>query len=308
MSDLMRLTTEFEGHRLTTIKFRGRPCWIARQIGASIGYSHAGKRLPNKITGEWSDEFIAGHDYELLQGEDLAAFKALFQLGTGSVPSRTRGVVVLYEPGLHLVLAKTNKPVGRRLRRFLVDHVLPQLARDGHFDPARRVEEGQVVEGVVAAGAPLAERREERLARQAEIRAHEVDLQDRKFRVATLHRTISSLNTTGHLSQPAAASLEVSASEIALQERLDHIKPVLDHGDWVSPSAMAKLWGVSAQRVGRTISRLDLRREQPGLALSILNVAPGSGRQVVTWIYSPAAVAAIEAELVAQGHIDPDMR
>ena len=304
----MRLNTEFEGHRLTTITFRGRPCWIARQIAAAIGYGHAGKRLPNKITGEWSDEFIAGHDYELLQGEDLAAFKALFELGTGSVPSRTRGLLVLYESGLHLVLAKTNKPVGRRLRRFLVDHVLPQLVRDGRYDPTRSVEEGHADGERTAVPASLDERREARLTWQAEIRAREVDLRDRRFRVATLHRTINSLSAVGHLTGPAVASLEVSASEIALQEPLDHIKPVLQRGTWLSPTAMAQQWGVSPQRVGRTISSLGLRKEQPDIALSILNVAPGSGRQVVTWLYSPIAVASIEAELAAQGHIAADER
>ena len=42
---------------------------------------------------------------------------------------------MLFESGLHLVLAKTDQPIGRRLRRFLVDEVLPQIARTGAFQP-----------------------------------------------------------------------------------------------------------------------------------------------------------------------------
>ena len=48
--------------------------------------------------------------------------------------------------GLHLVLAKTNLPIGKRLRRFLVDEVLPQLVRTGRYAPEagqRRAPQGK---------------------------------------------------------------------------------------------------------------------------------------------------------------------
>ena len=36
-----------------------------------------------------------------------------------------------------MALAKTGKPIGMRLRRFLADNLLPQLARDGQYLPER---------------------------------------------------------------------------------------------------------------------------------------------------------------------------
>lgn len=119
---------EFEGQPLVTLSWEGRPCWVARHIGARLGYSHEGKRLPNKIIGEWADEFVSGHDYAFLTGDDLEAFKGIAAGGPAEIPASTRrGLLVLFESGLHLVLAKTNLPIGKRLRRFLVDEVLPQL-------------------------------------------------------------------------------------------------------------------------------------------------------------------------------------
>ncbi len=129
MVDVARINSEFEGRTLTTLTDRGRPCWIAREIGRFLGYSHDGRRLPAKITGRWSEHLLEDYDYAVLQGAELEAFRAALLVGdTGSQPSRShRRLVLLYEPGLHLVLARTSKPVAHRLRRFLVDEVLPHV-------------------------------------------------------------------------------------------------------------------------------------------------------------------------------------
>jgi len=45
-------------------------------------------------------------------------------------PQDTRqNAIVLTESGMHMACIKTDKPVGRALRRFLVEHVLPKLHR-----------------------------------------------------------------------------------------------------------------------------------------------------------------------------------
>ena len=305
MQEIARI--EFDQHLLTFMQCRSRPCVPARQVGAAIGMSHKGKRLPTMITHEWADEFVEGVDYDRLRGEELAMVRGVLERGTQDVPLPGRGsLMVLYESGLHLVLVKSKTDAGRRLRRLLAEEVLPQIARDGRFDPERTVDEGCIVERNGHASSSLAERREARLAWQALIREREVDLRDRRFRVSTLHRTISSLNVSGHLGATAITALEVSASEIALQRPLDQFKPTLAQGHWRSPSALASRWGVSVQRVGRTITKLGLRQEREGFAISILNVARKTNRQVTTWLYSPEAIALIAAELVAQGHIDSD--
>ena len=124
-----RLINEFEGKRLTTYCFQGGPCWIARHIGALVGYRHRGKWFVNRITGDWAADLIPGHDYDLLQGDTLAEFRDHFQHGDDTFPARARSLLVLYEPGLHLALDRTDKAVSRRLRRFVAGEVLPQLSR-----------------------------------------------------------------------------------------------------------------------------------------------------------------------------------
>jgi excisionase family DNA binding protein len=134
---LARVET-FEGNRLPTYNFRGRECWIAADVGRALGYAHEG--LVRVIRKDWADEMIEWQDFEVLTGESLQDFKA-----TGFPPdersgsrspqdhersgSRARHLLILYETGLNFVCVKTDKPLGRKLRRFLVERILPELRR-----------------------------------------------------------------------------------------------------------------------------------------------------------------------------------
>ena len=144
MHPVSPLLLRFEGKPLLTLNWEGKPCWVARHIAACIGYGQAGKRLPNKILHEWADEFLPGNDYVLLEG---AALEVLHELvAEAGLPTAGLGrgsLLLLFESGLHLVLAKTSQPIGRRLRRFLADQVLPQLARTGAYQPERAEGHGQ---------------------------------------------------------------------------------------------------------------------------------------------------------------------
>ena len=227
MDTFVTLTREFEGQPLTTLTWKGRPAWVARQIGAVLGYAGKGKRLTNKILGEWNAEFLDGLDYAFLEGDELAAFRAM-TLGTATPlsPQVRSRLLVLFESGLHLVLLKSRRPVGAKLRRFLADEVLPQLARRGAYtpahDPDERLDAGPMDAAwtpppgpsvIVTAGRSLTDRREERLLLQARTRAAYVDLLDRRFKVAALHRVVETL---GELLEPGAViALEVVAGELA---------------------------------------------------------------------------------------------
>lgn len=120
---------EFEGRTVTAVYFRDRWVWPAAQVGDTIGYED-GARLVDKIRGEWSDEFVEGKDYELLKGAPLKAFREVSP-DSGETSKFAGRLLILTESGidLALVLAKTEK--GRRLRRLLVDHILPQLRATG---------------------------------------------------------------------------------------------------------------------------------------------------------------------------------
>lgn len=129
----------FEGRPITTIIYKGRPCWIARDVGQWLGYSSPG-RFAQKMSGEWSDEFIPHEDYEVLRGSELKDFKAFLANTTETVVLATQGIVILFESGLDLALLKTNKPKGKQLRRLLKTEVLPQLRRAGGYSLTRTPE------------------------------------------------------------------------------------------------------------------------------------------------------------------------
>lgn len=152
MSSTALQLIEFDGHPLTLLIIDGRPAMLARQLGAALGYQDEGKRFATQITGEWADEFVEGQDHQHATQPTLkAAFSragnypareesAENAKGTDSVPlGSPRGALVLFESGIYLACLLSKKDAGRRLRRKLADEVFPQLARDGRYDPERRV-------------------------------------------------------------------------------------------------------------------------------------------------------------------------
>ena len=219
------LQTRFGGRPLNVLSSDGRPAWIARELGAALGYAQVGKRLVSRIRDEWAEEFIPGHDYAFLSGTDLAAVKDI--VAADEISPATPSLLVLFEPGLHLVLVKTSKPAGRLLRRFIVDEVLPALARTGRYSPEESEEEDEddapqpsALQGVLLLLAarrlrqpPLHVQREERMALQARNRAGWVDLCDRRLKVSTLHRMADALGA--ELPDAARAAVEILAAEIA---------------------------------------------------------------------------------------------
>lgn len=131
MSAIIQAT--FEGAAITTLVFRDRPAIIATEVGRALGYASNGKKLITRM-GEWGDELVKGTDYDVLEGADLADFKALLGDDPKNGSSFSSRLTILYESGLHLVCLKTEKPLGKRLRRWLADEVLPQLVRAGRVE------------------------------------------------------------------------------------------------------------------------------------------------------------------------------
>lgn len=124
----------FEGHDVTTVVYKGKPCMVAADLGLALGYGSGGRKIKDRLR-EWGDELESGVDYDVLEGQDLADFKALSGVGPKSGPSRAPSLTILYESGVHLVCIKTEKPAGRAFRRWLADEVLPQLMRTGKYAP-----------------------------------------------------------------------------------------------------------------------------------------------------------------------------
>ncbi len=302
MQPLTTFTHTFEGKPLVTVTWQGRPAWIARHIGERLGYSHGGKRLPNKILGEWADEFIAERDYTILSGDDLAAFKEL--PGAEGVAASTHArLLLLFESGLHLALIKTRKKLGRDLRQFLAREVMPQIVRTGAYQPTGGLDAALVLVSLPApVGPSLAERREARLAQQADTRARWVDFCDRRLQVQALHRTIDRLEGTRLLSAADAATLELTAAEIALDADLEVLKPERER--WVSAGQIARRWGASKERVARVIRLLGLQGDEVFSRRVVRRYGTtdsGEARRVFSWVYNGAAEALIEEMLDAMG-------
>lgn len=125
---------EFEGKTITAVYFRDRWVWPASQVGEAV-YEH-GRRIVDQIRGGWSEEFDVGIDFLMLTGSDLSEFQALRNDYTSECShSRGRGgaryLMVLTASGIDkaLMLSLTDK--GRRLRKLLAEHILPQLRATG---------------------------------------------------------------------------------------------------------------------------------------------------------------------------------
>lgn len=136
------LIRQFEGHPVTVVEFKGQQIFFVDEIAAAIGYSRA-VNLTNLLRGEWGDEAEEGEEYIVLTNGDIRAVIDLRRMTTGDTRSQSRRggarkLTVLTEQGVHLVCLKTEKPAGKRLRRWLAREVLPQLRSAGSYavDPA----------------------------------------------------------------------------------------------------------------------------------------------------------------------------
>lgn len=103
-------------------KWNGKACWRASVLSTALQYSES-KTLGRLLRKEWKDEFIEGVDYDILQRGDIAQFAK----ENSREAIHQSAMIVLYESGVNLACIKTEKPVGRALRRFLATHVLPKL-------------------------------------------------------------------------------------------------------------------------------------------------------------------------------------
>jgi hypothetical protein len=107
-------------------------------LGRLLDY--AGKGLVNTIAGAWSDEFIDGEHFRIIDGPALEALKrqVVENNSTTSAPKYAPSIMTLTRAGVALVLLKTCKPIGVALRRALAGaHFMAELL-DGNPEPMRQ--------------------------------------------------------------------------------------------------------------------------------------------------------------------------
>ncbi|MCP4606364.1 MAG: hypothetical protein GY847_38610, partial [Proteobacteria bacterium] len=235
MNHLAKLTSEFDGQSITTITYKGRLCWLAVEIGRALGYSNKGSRLAGKISESWSEELIEDKDYQYLRGAELSEFKRVLDVlpGSGRTYSKAPQMLLLFEPGLHFVLLKTNKPIGAKLRRFLVDQVMPQLVRDGAYLPERKVVDGKLKGMRKTRSNPLSRLREQRLMAKEQ-------RMDRKHSSDAVRKMANTLFKEKMISNAAYAEYVIRSAEISAGQDFSDIKPTLEE-NWKSPKEISDL-------------------------------------------------------------------
>ncbi|KYF51907.1 hypothetical protein BE04_18835 [Sorangium cellulosum] len=253
------VTTVFEERDLTTYLFRGRPCMVAADVGRALGYADDGKALVEVMKKHWADELLPGKDMEVLSGYELREFKALLKDTDEKSASFSARVTVLYESGFDLVCVKTEKPLGKKLRRHLADEVMPKLRR------------GEAVGALPAdRDASLRVRRAELFIRIAELLPPGICEEQR---VANL----------------VHASAELSGQRPSLPEARER---------WRRTAAIASDLGVTMPVVSKAASALGLR-ERPDMCRMVEDLRSHGNGMCQCPEYTDAAVEEIRAWIAA---------
>lgn len=137
------VTREFHSLPIVELSFNSRQCWLLSSIEKAMEYADGS--LARLIREEWSSEFHAGHHFDVVQGTELRALKRLLT-ESNSVSANSRAVTLLYVEGIDLAVIKTEKPIGRAVRAFLVDNVMQPLRETGRVDLRQKTRFTEVAE------------------------------------------------------------------------------------------------------------------------------------------------------------------
>ena len=95
------------------------------------------------------------------------------------------------------------------------------------------------------------------------------------------------------LDDSALLAHRLVALEMALDVKLLSLRPTA-HG-FRTPTEIAEYLGVTANRIGRTLSTLGLRQVAPGQAVRVVHKI--GGRWVLGWAYGPDVVVKLAEHL-----------
>lgn len=273
-NEMMTFTGENDAV-VTPITFNGDVYFIAKDIGAALGYADDGSKLAKNILQRWGDEFIEGTDFVVLTGKNLSKFKATAEQGTDSVPcsedvvgKRARSLLVLTESGVNLVCMKTNKPIGVALRRWLAEVLLPALRRGDMQAVAQAAS--------LSPAESIALERERRLLERERRLSKKLDDDRAKAKAAALAALAADDTLT--LDPAARQALKVRAAQFVVGEDLGHLAIASDERLYTATQvadALTKELGteISIQRIGLTITGLNLRGDDR-FTRQVMDVTP----------------------------------
>ena len=235
---------------------------------------------------DWSDEFETGLDYQVMKGKDYKDFKRLNEVSESNSPS----VMLLFEPGVNSVFLKTDKPIGKRLRKFIRSEVLPQINRTGEYSPDREIESSKPTPALTREDRKLAvaEAREARLSKGAEAKA--------------MRRLAQLVEDSGQVDQLIITTHKIAAEECEIGRTFPALHmPAPD--PWRTCTQIGNDLGISAIAVGKIARRLDVGgRNIPGMCRMVTSVSPhNAGKIIFPYIMSPEAERRIIEDFESSG-------
>lgn len=267
------VTRSFGSTPIVEFSFNGRQCWLLSSIEKAMEYAEG--VLGGLMRDEWSSEFRVGHHFDVVQGAGLRELKRSLT-GSNLVSANSKAVTVLYTEGVDLAVLKTEKPIGRAVRAFLVDNVMQPLRETGRVD----LREPTPAEAL--------------RIRELEAREREIALRQAELLGSTLGR----LRDLKMLSAENEVAWSLTVAEMGTGRSLIDLRPPAKTVAWVTPTEIANRVGLSAQAIGKIIAAIGVRESMPGEWESYTTVAPGESRVVHCFRYTPKAAAVIEAAAI----------
>ncbi len=142
-------TAFFNEHPITVLQIRGRPAFLAHELGIAAGYADDGQRFVDQIVREWAPCLDEDDDIAQVVGHELGVLKREVPL-----PPNTTTALVLFPTGAERCLVRSHARAARKLVCFIHDEVLSRVIAFNHANtPAR----GGFDDGapLVAAPAPI---------------------------------------------------------------------------------------------------------------------------------------------------------
>ena len=257
MSRIGIIDLDYEGKPLATLVLPGnRLGWPMHHIGRALGHGAKGRGLLPKVRNDWAGEFIEGHEYLVLRGEDMESVRAGQDPARPVVAGNASRLTVLLGDGMKKVMERSELADTRQLqlfleRRFTGTAGLPSFdigKPESHLGRAIRGSDrakpesplsralrgpargehksalGLAVEkirrlstGARRSGAAF---RERRLMRVAKNHSAQLQLEDRRFQVGMIQHLIEYMAGEFFLDAETRLALELEACSVATNDRV----------------------------------------------------------------------------------------
>ena len=238
----------------TRVYYNGREWYLLQEVEKYLGVT----QLRSAINS--SSEYEKGIEYIVLENGNLKELKGLLNCVNNvySVNPHTRSLILLSRSGLNLVATKTEKPIGKALRRWLSREVLPEIQDTGCYNVVPK---------------------------------SEISLD---LRVSTLKTYADMLKDVGE-SNSALIVMSHIAEALGIHNART-LLPKMEK-QYYTPTELGRLLGRSSQAIGRTLKKLGLHGKQDAERLhseAFKDKSPYSTKEVVSYRYDDCVLKDLE--------------